>query len=657
MSESEKFPHLFSPARIGGLEVPNRVVMAPMATSFANAHGEVTEWMTNYYAERAKGGVGLIIIENANVDFPDGVSGTTQLRVDKDRYIPALSRLAQAIHSEGALCALQINHAGAVAHKAHQEGGRPVAPAEGPAGFYRLPPKVMSEPEIKEIVDRFAEAARRAEKAGFDAVEIHGAHAYLIAQFLSPLTNTRPDAYGGNTENRTRFAREVLAEVRQAVGPDFPVIFRLDVNEFQEGGLGPDEAASIAQILDGVGVDAFDLTVGTHYRLNRSLCAQLEPMAYAPGWRLPWVTPVKKRLQVPVMAVGPFREPALAEQALAEGQVDFAILGRGLIADPEWALKSRQGRERQIRLCISCNEGCVRPRLFDDRPITCTVNPLVGWEGRDLLGPVKNPGRLLVVGGGPAGCAAAIQARQRGHEVTLLEQGAELGGNCLLGSRLPHKARLAWVVDYHREKLDSLGVDVRLGSTLSQALLAQINPDFLVLAIGAEPLVPSAIDLEDHKPLHAEEVIRQGISWSQAHLAVIGGGALGCELALALAERKNKVTILEGEERAVRGIEPISRFDLLERVKQESLVSLLTKRRITRVEGPEIHYEDPDGDRQTLRADGIIWAAGYRPRELEGVTLDSFPPKNIKRIGDCRRPRNVFQAIQDGFWLGAKIIF
>ena len=313
------YPNLFSAGRIGSLEVPNRVVMAPMATSFPSVLGEVTEWMRHYYARRARGGVGLVIVENANIDHPNGISGTTQLRVDQDRYVPALSRLVQAMQAEGARCALQINHAGAVAFKASAEGGRPVAPSEGPQGLYRLPPRILDINEIRTIVDRFGQAALRAKKAGFDAVEVHGAHAYLIAQFLSPLTNRRRDEYGGDTAGRTRFAREIVAEVKQQVGPDYPVIFRLDVCEFLEGGIDTDESAAIARILAAEGVDAFDLTVGTHYRLNRSLCAQLEPMSYALGWRLDLVTRVKESLEVPVIAVGTFRDPEAADQVYRSG--------------------------------------------------------------------------------------------------------------------------------------------------------------------------------------------------------------------------------------------------------------------------------------------------------------------------------------------------
>lgn len=653
MKISSHYPMLFSPERIGTLEVPNRIVMAPMATSFASAMGEVTDWMVGYYSKRARGGVGLIIVENANVDYPSGISGATQLRVDKDSFVPGLSRLSQAIHAEGALCALQINHAGAVA-KSVEEGAQPVAPSEGPNGLYRVTPKIVTCFEIQQIITHFAQAARRVKMAGFDAVEFHGAHAYLIAQFLSPLTNRRQDNYGGDLESRTLFARDILAEARRVVGSDFPIIFRLGVSEFIEGGIELEESIRIAKILKNVGVDAFDLSMGTHYGLSSSMCALLEPMSYVQGWRLDLVARMKKHLEVPVIAVGPFREPKIAENAIREGKVDFVSLGRAFIADPNWAAKAFDGEDKEINRCISCNEGCVRSRLFEGCPVSCTVNPEVGWENHNLPYVPNQARRIMVVGGGPAGCSAAIYAHQMGHEVTLLEREPELGGNCLLGSRLPHKEKLSWVVEYQRQRLEKLRVDVRRKTTFSNEILQEIKPHLLILAIGAEPYIPKEIEIQDMRPLYVEELIRNGFSWSNVHVAIIGGGALGCEFALAIAEANNKITILEALGSAARDIEPISRFDLLDRIAKEPHVRLLTNTRIIGTDGTTVHYETDLGKNETLNVDHIVWATGYRSRKINGFTSDTFKELEVKRIGDCLIPRNVFHAVKDGFWLGIK---
>jgi 2,4-dienoyl-CoA reductase-like NADH-dependent reductase (Old Yellow Enzyme family)/thioredoxin reductase len=655
MKKSTPYPYLFQTGSIGQLKVPNRIVMSPMATSFANVMGEVTESMVGYYAKRARGKVGLIIVENANVDYPTGISGTTQLRVDQDRFIPGLYRLTQIIHAEGALCALQINHAGAVALKGIEEGAQPIAPSEGPKGLYRFTPKIIALSEIEEIVSHFAKASQRVKMAGFDAVEIHGAHAYLIAQFLSPLTNRRQDSYGGDIEGRARFAREIITEARKLVGPDFPIIFRMDVCEFLEGGIDLEESIRIAQRLEGTGVNALNLTMGTHYRLNRSLCAQLEPMSYGQGWRLDWVAKMKSKLSTPVIAVGPFREPNIAEDAIREGKVDFVSLGRALIADPFWARKASEGKDQEINRCISCNEGCVRSRLFENHPVSCTVNPETGWENQNFSFPVKASQRVMVIGGGPAGCSTAIYARERGHEVFLLEREPFLGGNCLLGSRLPHKENLAWFVESLSRRLRALKVDVRVKTIFSTELLKKFNPTIVIFAIGAEPYIPRQIEVRDIKPIYVEEIIRNGISWSNRHVAIIGGGALGCESGLAMAGANNQVTILEALNGAARDIEPITRFDLLDRISKETKVDLWINTRVRIVEGNTIHFEMADGKEGKLETDHVIWATGYRSRDLKEFSLEEVDEIEIKRIGDCLAPRNIFYAVSDGFWLGSKI--
>ena len=652
---SDKYPLLFSPAALGRLTVPNRIVMAPMATNFASAGGEVTEWLIDYYCERARGGVGLIIIENSNVDFPKGLSGTTQLRIDEDRFVPGLYRLTRAIHMEGGLCALQINHAGAIAKKVIEMGVQPVAPSHAPDGLYSNPHRLLQPEEIDDIIRRFSRAAYRAQQAGFDAVEIHGAHAYLIAQFLSPLTNQRHDHYGGSTENRARFAINIIKETRKLVGPDYPVLFRMNVSDFLAGGLDPDEADAVASMLVQSGVDALDFSVGTNYKVNRSLCSLIEPMSYVPGWRLDLISRIKSHFVCPIIAVGPFRYPLEAEEALQEGKVDLVSLGRPLIADPFWPKKARIGKEQQIRICISCNEGCVRPRLFENQPIGCAVNPEVGSEGVIYKNPNASRKMILVVGGGPAGCTAALYACQRGHGVVLIEQRSDLGGNCLVGSRLLHKKNLAAVIDYHRTKLEQLNVEVYLKTVLSPELLEKLKPEVLVWAAGAEPFIPNDIEIQDAKVLFPEDAISRGMPWNNKLVAVIGGGTIGCELSLTLSNQDNQVLVFEALNNAARDLEPISRFDLLDRVEKDSKVQLMFGTRVIRVIKKEIEYQDKKRGTQRKKVDQIIWATGYRPRSMPNVYLERFPGLKIFRIGDSLHPRNVFHAVKDGFAVGVGI--
>ncbi|MGD8562811.1 MAG: FAD-dependent oxidoreductase [Desulfarculaceae bacterium] len=653
---SSRYPHIFSPLKIKTMELPNRLVMAPMATSFAGPEGEVTDCQIAYYRQRAKGGVGLIIVENANIDFPVGVSGATQLRADKDRFIPGLFRLTQAIHQQGTLCALQLNHAGALAKKAPEYGAQAVAPSPAAQGLYSLSPHYLEADEIPGLVRRFAQAALRAQQAGFDAVQIHGAHAYLIAQFLSPLTNTRTDQYGGDSAGRARFALEIVRQTRSLVGPDYPLIFRLNAEEFLPGGMGPHEAALVAEMLQKAGVDCLDLTVGTHYQINRSCCSLLEPMSYKQSWRLNTLAKVKKRLKdpVPIIGVGPFRDAQTMEKALQQKKVDLASMGRPLIADPKWPAKVWAGEERSIRHCISCNEGCVRQRLFENKPIGCAVNPEVGWEKDGLASGKGSGAKVLVVGGGPAGCAAAIYAAQRGNDTVLIEQTPHLGGACLLASRLMHKHKLAKVVEFQRRRLRHLGVELRLETPFSLDLLDDMQPRVLAWAAGARPMVPAGIQISDPEPLFAEDAIASGFAERNQDIALIGGGAVGCELSLTLAHKSNRVTVLEALDSPASQLEPLSRFDLLERMQKDDRIRLLTRAEVRRVDGNLIQYQE-DGRDQELAADRIIWSTGHVSRPLPSIPSDCCPGLTLACIGDARRPRNLLHAVREGFWFGVRL--
>jgi len=650
-----KYPSLFSSIYIRQLAIPNRIVMAPMATNFAGSGGEVTDWLIDYYCERAQGGVGLIIIENSNVDFPTGISGTTQLRIDEDRFVPGLFRLTQAIHMEGGLCAIQINHAGAMAKKIVEIHAKPVAPSHESHGLYPYPVHLLQSGEINNIILSFSQAAYRAKQAGFDAVEIHGAHAYLIAQFFSPLTNQRHDHYGGSIENRANFAINIIKETRKLVGPDYPILFRINASDILEGGLDLDEAGTFASMLEHAGVDALDLTVGTNYRVNRSLCSLIEPMSYVQGWRLNLISQIKRHIVCPIIAVGPFRDPHMAEKALQEGKVDLVSLGRSLIADPFWPKKAYNGKEREIRSCISCNEGCVRPRLFENQPIRCTVNPKVGLEGKIHKKTEASHKMILVVGGGPAGCTAALYARQRGHGVVLIEQGSELGGNCLLASRLLHKENLARVADYQRMRLNQLDVKIYLKTVLSPELVEKLNPEVLVWAAGAEPFIPENIEIFDDQIVFVEEAISTGMPWDNKLVAVIGGGATGCDPSLTLANQNNHVLIFEALNNAAENVEPKTRFDLLDRIESDNKIQLMSGNPVTRVMGKEIEYQEKKGCTQRQKVDQIIWATGYRPRTIPNVYFDHFPDLKIFRIGDSLYPRNIFYAVNDGFRVGMRI--
>ena len=344
MNKGGRFEHLFTPGKIGNVVVPNRIVMAPMATNYPSETGGITETLVDYYEQRAKGGTGLIIAENCCVDYPAGKSGAAQLRLDEDRFIPGISRLVEAVHYWGAKISIQINHSGPSGIPAKTQGKGPVGASPVTYSPHLVTPRMLERDEIEAIIEKYAQAALRAKKANFDAIEFHGAHAYLMAHFMSPYTNRRTDEYGGDIEGRLRMVIMVIRRTRELVGDGYPLMFRLSADEFIDGGRGVEESKQVVAILAAEGIDAFDVSAGPHPAMHPSGTLSIEPMAYEQGWRVYLAEEIRKAVDVPVIAVGVIRDPELAEEILAQGRADCVALGRGLIADPDWANKGRNGR-------------------------------------------------------------------------------------------------------------------------------------------------------------------------------------------------------------------------------------------------------------------------------------------------------------------------
>jgi 2,4-dienoyl-CoA reductase-like NADH-dependent reductase (Old Yellow Enzyme family)/thioredoxin reductase len=636
---------MFEPGTIGSLRVKNRLVMPAMATNFASAHGEPTPRLTGYYAARARGGVGLIVVENASVNEPAGGNGAVQLRISHDRYIPGLSALAGRIKEEGAAVAIQINHAGAIA-----DPGRTGVPAVGPSdvGWTRMSPRprALAPEEIEQLIERYAEAAVRAQRGGFDAVEIHGAHGYLIAQFLSPLTNRRTDAYGGSTENRWRFATRVVRAVREGVGLDYPILFRLSGDEFMPGGRSLAESVEMAPSLVEAGIDALHVSAGTSANPE----VQLEPASYSEAWRAHLAAALKPRVTVPVITVGVFRHPETVERVLTEGGADFVALGRGLIADPEWPNKARTGDDAGIRHCVSCNR-CVRHRVFDDLPIRCSVNPAVGFEGEVGVAPSKPrqiPLRVLVIGGGPAGLQAAATASEPGVEVTLFEREASLGGALRVAALPPYKEKLAWLMEDLVHALPA-SVDLRLGSAASVGDVKTLRPDVVILATGA---IPVALDVPTSPQAcvqTAESLLTSSDDLVGTAVAVVGAGMVGCETALACARRGARTTLVEVLSEVGRDCEPISRSVLLLHLEEQE-VRILCQVRVKEIVPGVVVIDNGRGEMR-IPADRVVTAIGaVADDRLARPLVESG--HRVLRIGDARRPRDIADAIYEGWRAG-----
>ena len=649
-----KYPHLFQPGQIGTLTVPNRIVMAPMATNYPNESGGVSDVLIDYYEARAKGGAGLIVVENCCVDHPAGTSGAVQLRLDKDRFIPGMSRLVDALHYHGAKAAIQINHSGPSTTSIKSEGKGPVGASNINYASHLGPPRILQREEIEVIIEKFAQAALRAKQAGFDTIELHGAHSYLIAHFMSPHTNNRTDEYGGDLKGRLLFPVKVIRRVREVVGQDFPVLFRISGDEFIKGGRRIEESKEIARQLANEGVDCFHVSAGTHPAVHPSGTLCIEPMAYEQGWRVYLAEEIKKAVRVPVITVGVIREPEFSEEVLAQGRADFVAVGRGFIADPDWANKAKNGLDSEIRRCISCNEGCIRRRVFMDLPIRCTVNAEVGKLPRFGITSLKgNPKRILVVGGGPGGMEAARILKMRGHEVTLWEKKKDLGGQLIFAGVPAFKKKLHWFLDFLKGQMDKLKVPYELGKEGTPYEIFQFGPDGVILAMGATPDYPPIPGIHGPNVKSVEEVMVEDYAGHGSKIVVMGGGGKGMEAALYLSEKGESVTVVEMLAEMATDMEPISRKDLLDRLASRG-VNLLTKARIISCEEQGIHIMLNENQKRFVEGEKMILSLGYRPHNPWEKDLKGKIPQ-VHCIGDCYRPRKVIDAVSEAYIIATQI--
>ena len=431
------FPDIFQPFTLGTLTVRNRIVMMPMGSDLAGHNGELSDEHIKYYELRAKGGTGLILVENICVKYPEGSNGTTQLRIDKDCYIPRLFNLTEACHRHGACIGIQLNHAGASAMSS-RIGMQPVSASNIPSKTGGEEPRPLTKEELISIAKDYGTAAKRAVNAGFDLVEIHAGHSYLISQFLSPLMNDRTDEFGGSAENRARFCRMVIDEVRKAVGPKVPISLRLSVDELVAGGNTMEDCLEYLEYLNDE-VDLFD----TSAALNQSIQYQIDANYLKDGWRSYMAKAVRDKFQKPTIAMGNIRDPKVADDIIARGDADFIGMGRGLIADPNWCNKAQYGDVADIRKCISCNVGCVGNRIGGNKPIRCSINPDLIYGEEYKKTKVQKECNVVVVGAGTAGLEAACTAAEVGCNVVLLEKEQQVGGLSVQISKIPAKTRLA----------------------------------------------------------------------------------------------------------------------------------------------------------------------------------------------------------------------
>ncbi|MBI2909515.1 MAG: FAD-dependent oxidoreductase [Chloroflexi bacterium] len=654
------FPRLFEPARLGEVRLKNRIVMLPMGTAYASVIGEVTQKTIDHYVARARGGVGLIVLGGTS---PFSMPGLNRLVLYDDRFLAGHYELVEAVHAHGVPIGIQFNHAGRQWYPWALEGRQPVSASDialAPQGQHPFPkPRPLEKEEMYQIMDRWAEAAGRAKKVGYDMVEIHAAHGYLIEQFLSPRTNKRTDEYGGSLENRMRFALELLERVKRVVGDSYPIGFRFSAEEFVEDGITIKDSPAMAKLFEAAGAAYLSVSCGTYESQDKSI----DVMRLPEGWKQYLWEAIEKAVGIPVIAGGGLRTPAFCEDILAQGKADFIGLARPLLADPDWPRKARDGRTEDIRPCISCLEclsGSPRRRLGGGAR-RCSVNPAAGREAEFTLD--SDPGfmelkpaairkRVMVVGGGPAGMEAASIAALRGHDVTLYDKGRELGGALLLASAAPGKAPIANFNNYLKTQVDKAKVKVSLETEVTPERVRREKPDVVVVATGGRPEMPES--LKRPNCVSALEVLSGKAPVTDKKVVVVGGGMVGLEAAEYLAHRGNKVTVIKRSPRFAPDMEAHNRHATIQALSEAGVTLQARREALEAVEGGLLAIDLDSGQQTIIAADVVVIALGAAPDRGLAEAMESEVPE-IYTVGDCNEPRIIMEAVYEGSRVARRI--
>ncbi|MBR3880275.1 MAG: FAD-dependent oxidoreductase [Mailhella sp.] len=633
--------HLLSPFTIKGKTLHNRSVVSAMVTNYCNADGTCTETFTAYHEAKAKGGFGMIITEDFAV-CPEGKGFPFLPGLWNDEQIPGYAAFTQRIHAQGAVVIAQIYHAGRQTNSA-VIGCAPEAPSAIPCPFSPDMPREMTEEDIRTIVSSFGDCAHRAEQAGFDGVEIHAAHGYLISQFLSTYSNKRTDSYGGPLFNRMRFLLEIMADIRRKCSEGFIVGVRISTDEFVTGGRTIEDTKAIVPFLERAGADYIHASAGVY----RSFGAVIPTMYCRHGWTADLAAEVKKMTSLPVITVGRFNDPFLAESALASGKADLVAMGRQSLCDPETMKKAMEGRFGTIRHCIACHHGCVG-NLLQGKPIRCIFNPTLGREAELLPVTAETPKNVMVIGAGPAGLQAAISAAQAGHNVTVFEKKRWAGGQFRLGAVPPSKGEITSFITSQLQVLAELGVGVRYGCDVTLETVRAINPDVVIAALGAEPVVPRIPGFDKAFVTTAHAVLSGDIN-TGARVVVIGGGCVGAETANHLASNLKAVTVIEMRDSIASDEVLVPRWELLEDMQKHQVV-MRTSTTVKEIVDGGVTVTKAGQD-EFIPADTVVLAVGSKPVSALADILEQAG-FDVRRIGDCAEVGLAGAAVEQGFMAG-----
>ncbi len=648
------YSKLFAEGKIGELTLKNRVVMAPLAMGVAEADQTIGDAYFEYLKQRADGGVGMIVLENTRVDDDHGVAAGCQMSVARDEHIAPLKKATDMLHSKGVVVFSQLHHPGRETFS-NLNSDEPVWSSSSKAcGVCGAETHEMTTEEVELIIAKFAAGAKRSKEGGCDGVELHGAHGYLISQFLSPYTNQRTDRFGGSADARFTFVKELIEAIREACGEDYPVAIRLTVDEL----LAPNGVEEYLKIEDGVEVckklEAMNIAyINVSNGIYESFNSLSEPMTYDQGCRTPLIRAIKDAVSVPIIAVNMIKEPWMAEKMLEDGLVDFIALGRAVVADPEWAKKAKEGRECDINRCISCTfcfETLVSDTIGGIGPVKCAVNPVAGRETIYTFDNKDGDGKVVaIIGAGVAGLEAARVLAIRGFKPIVLEKSHLVGGQINTANKPPQKEKINWIVEYECTQLEELGVEIRLNTPATKELLESINPYAIMVATGATSVKPASIPgVEMAKVKTVEEALQLGKALSNMKIAVIGSGATGLETTETLCEYGNDVTVVEMMDKIGGNIYVQHYLDAMDRLAKFD-VTYMESTKLSAITEAGIVVEDvASGATKEVEAEYVVLAIGVKSvNDMEEVCKEVCD--KVILIGDAAKPGRIESSVRTAF--------
>lgn len=634
-----KFNAMFQPINIGPMTVKNRFVVPPMGNNFANTDGSMSEQSVAYYRERAKGGFGLITIE-ATVVHKGAKGGPRKPCLYDDSTIESFRKVVDACHAEGAKVSVQLQNAGPEGNA--KNAGAPIEAATSiPADCGRDTPKEVTTEEVYELVKGYGLAAKRAMEAGVDAVEIHMAHGYLVSTFLSPRTNKRLDEFGGSFENRMRFSRLIIEEVKKMTEGKIAVLARINSCDEVPGGLDVHDSAAIAAYLEGCGLDAIHVSRAVHIR-DEFMWA---PTVTHGGFSASQVEEIKRAVSIPVITVGRYTEPQFAELMVKEGRCDLVAFGRQSLADPHMPLKAQEERLEDMIPCIACLQGCVA-NMYAGNPICCLANPFLGHEAQEIA-PAEKAKKVMVIGGGVAGLCAAFIAQEKGHQVTLYESSDKLGGNMRLAAYPPGKGDITNMIRSYIVCCQKAGVTIKMNQEVTLDLIKEEKPDSVIVASGSRTLILPIEGIDNPAIIHGSDLL-DGKRAAGKKVLVVGGGMVGCETAAFLGEQNHDVTVIEFRDTVGADVIHEHRVYLMKDFEDYGIKEI-TGAKVCKFYEDGVEYETADGQRHESRGyDSVILSMGFRNYNPFGEEIKAIVPDTYV-IGDAIRARRALDATKEAY--------